>query len=601
MKKTLYTFLLIFLTFEGISQTQRLVLVEEFTNASSGPCALANPAFNALMTANTTKVVAIRNHTNFPGYDPFYSQNPLQNQARTLYYQITSVPAGKMNGSGTVLSDINQTSIDAAFAVAPLYNINVSYHISTDNDSLYATATVKALSYITGTLKAHIVVVEKMIALTSAPGSNGEISFPMVMKKMLPTEAGTTLPSTMYPGDSVIINVGWLLANVFNINQLAVVSFVQDNVNKNVKQAAYAPTQTIVTPVTPPIITLNTLNNTLCGSSGSVNINVAGGVPPYTYYWSNGATSEDVAGLSIGNYSVTVTGGTASSTATYSIVSNIVQASISSLSDIASCSITMNWNLVAGADSYLARYKESSSTIWNSNINIGNVNSYIVSGLSAGTNYDIKLAAACLSGYNSAFSVVASDLTGACEMITSSSAINNSSTSATVSWVAPCSSIGYRIIYRALGTSIWSQAFVGTTYFTINNLLPNTTYEYRLRNRCGEPPNVTDWTPLASFTTPAQRIEDDNETVVLSNLSIYPNPTSSLFTVLGSFDDKSTTAEIIISNVLGEIIYHNNIALENGTFETSINLQSNLNNGVYFINLASNKNEKLSSRLLVQK
>ncbi|GAB4239322.1 MAG: hypothetical protein Tsb0034_15310 [Ekhidna sp.] len=41
-------------------------------------------------------------------------------------------------------------------------------------------------------------------------------------------------------------------------------------------------------------------------SSGSIDINVNGGVPPYTYSWSNGATSEDIGELPAGNYSVLV-------------------------------------------------------------------------------------------------------------------------------------------------------------------------------------------------------------------------------------------------------------------------------------------------------
>lgn len=40
---------------------------------------------------------------------------------------------------------------------------------------------------------------------------------------------------------------------------------------------------------------------------GSINVSVSGGVAPYTYLWTNGATTQDLTGLSSGNYILTVT------------------------------------------------------------------------------------------------------------------------------------------------------------------------------------------------------------------------------------------------------------------------------------------------------
>ena len=50
-------------------------------------------------------------------------------------------------------------------------------------------------------------------------------------------------------------------------------------------------------------------SNVTCKNSenGSINLTVTGGVSPYTYLWTGGATTEDVTGLAPGNYSVTVT------------------------------------------------------------------------------------------------------------------------------------------------------------------------------------------------------------------------------------------------------------------------------------------------------
>ncbi len=599
MSKLLFSLSFCLLAFGSSAQTQRLIVVEEFTNASCGPCALSNPAFNTLMTTNATKVVCIRNHSSFPGYDPFYTQNSVQNQARTIYYQVTAVPTARMDGGGVFLGDITQASIDAESLIAPSFTIKLVYSISSDNDSLYAKATVKALSTISGSLKAHIVVVEKMISFTTPPGSNGEKDFPMVMKKMLPTETGTLLPATMNAGDSVVINVGWLMANVYNINQLAVVSFVQDNNTKNIKQAAYAPTPQTVVPTTPPTITINTITNAICTNNGSININVSGGTAPYIYHWSNNATTQDVSALAAGNYSVTVTGGTASVTANFTVQQSVLaHAIINSVTDKTACSVKLNWNMVNGAASYRVKYKQADSSLWSSPVTVGNVSSYTLNGLKPGCRYNFALAAFCASGSSSGY-ISVEDSTGKCEAVLTSTVVNNSSTSVTFSWTSTCYSIGYRFVYRAVGSTTWIAKTCTTTNYTVNTLLPNTTYEYRIKNRCDVAPNVASWTNSNFFTTSAQRVENEKVNQAAADLLIYPNPNSGSFYLSGSFNEKAASATIEIYNGIGQSIYSGNILLENGTFEIPVTLPAAVSNGIYFVNIYSG-NEKQVSHLLIQ-
>lgn len=53
------------------------------------------------------------------------------------------------------------------------------------------------------------------------------------------------------------------------------------------------------------------VNHLSCfGGDGAIDLTFNGGVPPYTYQWSNGATSEDLANLNAGTYSVTLTDAT---------------------------------------------------------------------------------------------------------------------------------------------------------------------------------------------------------------------------------------------------------------------------------------------------
>ena len=63
-------------------------------------------------------------------------------------------------------------------------------------------------------------------------------------------------------------------------------------------------------PCSNTIVLLADITGATCGNcaDGTINLTVSGGVAPYSYSWSNNATTEDIADLLPGDYTVTVTG-----------------------------------------------------------------------------------------------------------------------------------------------------------------------------------------------------------------------------------------------------------------------------------------------------
>jgi hypothetical protein len=256
--KKFYLFILLVIGLAFVSQAQsvRLVLIEEATNASCGPCASQNPAFDILLNQNRDKLTAIKYHWYFPGTDPMNSQNPVENNARVAYYGINGVPTATIDGDipdGPTFSypggphGYTQALIDEYQAVPSPFNIYLSHRISADQDSIYVEMIIEATAAVTGNLRAQMVVVEKHIYFASPPGSNGETTFLDVMRKMIPDENGTALPSSFQPGDYLILQGSWLMQNIYDLDEIGVVGFIQNNTTKDVLQAGNSSTD----PLTP--------------------------------------------------------------------------------------------------------------------------------------------------------------------------------------------------------------------------------------------------------------------------------------------------------------------------------------------------------------
>jgi glucose/arabinose dehydrogenase len=128
-------------------------------------------------------------------------------------------------------------------------------------------------------------------------------------------------------------------------------------------------------------------------SNGAIDLTVAGGLIPYTYSWSTGATTQDISALSSGTYSVTVTDGQGCVVSDETFVDdNCTGATGITTTSVTATTATVDWDDV-GATSYKVLYKPVGPGAFLS-VNAATSNKTLT-GLTPNTTYTIKVRNKC--------------------------------------------------------------------------------------------------------------------------------------------------------------------------------------------------------------
>jgi Secretion system C-terminal sorting domain len=187
-------------------------------------------------------------HTSWPGTDAMYNNNSTFITARTTFYSVSGVPnvvmGGNLKQAGP--SAFSQTDISNENSKGSPLKIDISQKDdSTTRTYTIVVSTVGVLPI--GSFNLVAAVVERVRDYTIAPGTNGEKHFPNVFLDMLTTGANgqaiTLAPQGQSVTNTFTINknsaVYTTLTNPsVNMNNLAVVAFVQNNTNKYIAQSA---------------------------------------------------------------------------------------------------------------------------------------------------------------------------------------------------------------------------------------------------------------------------------------------------------------------------------------------------------------------------
>lgn len=231
--------LLMLFSMKTFAQNERVLLFECFTNTGCGPCAQQNPALDALISANADRIAAIKYHMSWPSAsDPMYLHNTTDNDARKGVYSVSSVPHTVVDGIrfGNVPQGLSQNMVNNWLTIESPYEMRLSYEIDEAANLIIVHVMGRISAAIEGNLRLYVGVIEKEIHFNSAPGPNGERDFYSVMKKLLPSASGTYI-GDVEPGDYFAYNFSWEWSNVYNVDQLDAIAWIQNQNTKEVYQA----------------------------------------------------------------------------------------------------------------------------------------------------------------------------------------------------------------------------------------------------------------------------------------------------------------------------------------------------------------------------
>lgn len=288
-------------------------------------------------------------------------------------------------------------------------------------------------------------------------------------------------------------------------------------------------------------------------ADGSIDITTTGGTSPYTYVWSNGATTEDLSAVVSGTYDVTITDATGCIiTDTYTVGNSGGGLGLSSTPTAATCNLangSMLLNVTGGTSPY--------TYTWSN----GTTNASL-SGVLAG-NYGVTISDA--NGCQLSVPILIPNIGSPVNLI------SGDTTSASCS---SCSDGAIDLTLGATGapyTFAWSN---GATTEDLTNVVPGT-YNVTITNVDG---CSLDTTFIVDFSTGLVELEG-------MELKVYPNPSNGNIYVEFT-QDPTDAIQIEVFNALGQRVLERTYAPQMVQGRINVDVQ-NASTGTYMMKISS--------------
>jgi hypothetical protein len=228
-----------------IGPRSRKVLLEHFTNLTNSASSNSNTIITGLAKRMKTDVINIQYHTNFPGTDPFYNDNPADASARFLFYGLSKAPYSMVDGGNHLnfanIYDYVNTPFDSLdlirrSMVSPTFAIDLTSIVS--GNIVTVSGQIRALGPLTSeNVTLYLVVTEKQNRKNKGVLPGDTVYF-NVFRKFIPDAAGIGLKKSWVKDETYTLSEkSWVIEKISNAGEIEVIAFIQNNSSKEVYQS----------------------------------------------------------------------------------------------------------------------------------------------------------------------------------------------------------------------------------------------------------------------------------------------------------------------------------------------------------------------------
>ena len=225
---------------EGVKNS----VLEYFTNSASSEAFLADEIVEKFTEDNSSMVIDLQYHMDYPGEDPMNANNPVPPSVRGFNYGVPSVPYAVLDGGSEPeyrydftdeSEQPNEDDLKSSSLVISPFDMSLTCNFNSGSLEGQVMVSCKEEGF-DSNIQLYVVVLEKLV--TAYSGSNGATEFRNVVLDMLPSAAGKLLGNEWGLGVSRTQNFSWDYASYLEDDEdLMVVAFIMDRDNDQILQS----------------------------------------------------------------------------------------------------------------------------------------------------------------------------------------------------------------------------------------------------------------------------------------------------------------------------------------------------------------------------